>query len=281
MSPTSSDPPPSRPESSGLHSVDQANDLAVRLGFLDAERAKPEMRAAAARLLHVLAPRPGDRVLDVGCGAGDATRAVAERVAPGGIAIGVDIDPLMVGEAKRRSAGAALPVQFRVGDIYTLDFPGASFDACRGERVFLHLREPARALGNLVRMLAPGGRLVLLERDIETRTIDADDRSVTRRLMNFWTDSFFNGWIGRALPRLFREAGLTDVGVEPFTRIDDDYAAFNAQYNPPRIVARAVEAGVVAADEGARWLAALDARARDGHFFATMTSFLVAGRRPA
>lgn len=267
------------PPSSGLHSVDQANDLASRLRFLDAERSKPEMRLANERVIERLALEPGARVLDVGCGAGDGTLAAARRVVPGGRAVGVDVDPLMVEEARRRSAGCGLPVEFRVSDVYAVEFPDGSFDACRAERVFLHLAEPARALAEIVRVTAAGGRVVVLDRDIETRTIDAADRAVTRKIVNFWTDTFFGGWVGRSLPRLFRDAGLADVAVEPFTRIDADYAAFNAQYDLPRIVARARAAGAITAEEGSRWLAELDARAQRGSFFATMTSFVVSGRR--
>ena len=267
------------PPSSGLHSVDQANDLAARLRFLDMERSKPEMRLANERLTDRLALTPGARVLDVGCGAGDGTLAVARRVVPGGRVVGVDIDPLMVEEARRRSAGSGLPVEFRVSDVYAIDVPDGSFDACRAERVFLHLSEPGRGLAEMVRVIAAGGRVAVLDRDIETRTIDAVDRAVTRKVVNFWTDTFLGGWVGRALPRLFREAGLVDVTVDPFTRIDADYAAFNAQDDLPRIVSRAQAAGAITAEEGSRWLTELDARARRGSFFATMTSFVVSGRR--
>jgi ubiquinone/menaquinone biosynthesis C-methylase UbiE len=92
----------------------------------------------------------------------------------------------------------------------------------------------------MARVVKPGGRVVVLDRDIETRTIDVPDRALTRRILNFWCDSFLGGWIGRQLPRLFREAGLSDVTVEPVTVIDRDFAAFDAQYNPARIVERVV-----------------------------------------
>ena len=82
------------------------------------------------------------------------------------------------------------------------------------------------------------------------------------------------------MPRLFREAGLDEISVEPFTVVDTDYAAFNAQYDLPRIAARAQAAGVIRADEAERWLAALLERDRAGSFFTSMTSFVVAGRKP-
>jgi SAM-dependent methyltransferase len=270
----------SLPLSSGLHSVDPRNDPAARLHFLDAENAKPAMRLAKERSFALLGLRAGLHVLDVGCGPGDDAREMAERVAPGGRVVGVDIDPMMLTEAERRSEGVAQRVQFRQGDVYAIDERDASFDACRAERVFLHLAEPARALAQMMRVIKPGGRIVVLDRDIETRTIDAPDRAATRAIVNFWCDSFFGGWVGRALPRLFREAGLLDVWVEPVTVVDTDYATFNAQYDLPRIVAQAEAGGAISAEAGARWLASIVERADRGSFFTSMTCFVVSGRKP-
>ena len=132
----------------------------------------------------------------------------------------------------------------------------------------------------MVRVVRAGGRLVVLDRDIETRTIDGPDRALTRRIVNFWCDSFLGGWIGRQLPRLFREAGLSDITIEPFTVIDTDYAAFDAQYDLTRVVRRAEAAGAIGADEGARWLARLQECGQAGSFFTSMTNFVASGRKP-
>ena len=222
---------------------------------------------------------PGSHVLDVGCGAGDDARRLAEVVGQSGHVEAIDIDPQMIAEAQRRSAHDPAQVSFRVLDVYALDYDDGRFDACRAERTFLHLAEPGRALAQMVRVVRPGGRIVVLDRDIETRTIDAADRALTRRIVNFWCDSFLGGWIGRSLPRLFREAGLDEISVEPFTVVDLDYDAFNAQYDLPRIAARAEAAGVIQADEAEQWIAGLRERERAGSFFSSMTSFVVAGRK--
>src|SRR5262245_47349022 len=237
------------------------------------------MQQANQASVDALQLRPGSRVLDVGCGAGDDARRLIELVGETGHVEAIDIDPQMIAEAVRRSANDVHRVSFRVLDVYELDYGDGRFDGCRAERTFLHLADPGRALDQMVRVVRPGGRVVVLDRDIETRTIDAADRAVTRRIVNFWCDSFLGGWIGRALPRLFREAGLDDLSVEPFTVIDTDYAAFNAQYDLPRIAARAEAAGVIRAAEAERWIAAILDRARAGSFFTSMTSFVVAGRK--
>jgi SAM-dependent methyltransferase len=273
-------PRSSPPRPSGLHSVDPRNSRAARLAFLDAENAKPAMRLAKQRSLELLDVRSGSHVLDAGCGPGDDARALAAMVGGDGRVLGVDIDAMMIEEAVRRSAAAPSAVTFRVGDVYALDEPDAAFDGCRAERVFLHLADPAAALAELARMVKPGGRIVVIDRDIETRTIDAPDRAVTRRIVNFWCDSFLGGWVGRALPRLFREAGLLEVSSDPFTTIDTDHAAFNAQYDLPRVAAQAEAAGAIGPGEGARWIASIAQRAASGSFFSSMTSFVVAGRKP-
>jgi ubiquinone/menaquinone biosynthesis C-methylase UbiE len=171
-------------------------------------------------------------------------------------------------------------VVFRLGDVYAIDALDDSFDACRAERVFLHLAEPARALAEMIRVLAPGGRIAVLDRDIETRTIDAPDRPTTRAILNAWCDNFRDGWIGRALPRLFREAGLLDIAVEAFTVIDTDYESYLAQYDLPRVAAYAQEMGVINEEAGRRWLVAIEEQARRGSFLASMTCFMVTARKP-
>jgi SAM-dependent methyltransferase len=238
------------------------------------------MRYARERSIELLEICEGARILDVGCGAGDDARAMAVLVGRSGRVTAIDIDPVMIAEATRRSDGMDLPVEFRLGDVYTLPDADASFEASRAERVFLHLAEPERALAQIVRVVKPGGKVVVLERDIETRTIDVPNRAVTRRLVNFWCDRFLGGWIGRQLPRLFTQAGLLNITIDPVTVVDTDFEAFDAQYDLTRIVRRAEAAGALTREEGTEWLAHLDAVVNAGSFFTSMTNFIVSGRKP-
>ena len=261
--------------------MDQTVDPSTRLRFLDAEGAKPAMQYAKRRSFELLAVSPGASILDVGCGSGEDARVLAGLVGPRGRVVAIDVDPAMLAESERRLGGQGLPIELRRADICELADAAGTFDGCRAERTFLHLADPVRALAQMVRVLKPGGNLVVVDRDIETRTVDMPDRAVTRRIINFWCDSFLGGWVGRQLPRLFREAGLSDIIVEPVTVVDTDFAAFNAQYNLPRVVSRAVAGGAITPDEATAWLLALDERARAGSFFTSMTNFIVRGRKPS
>src|SRR4051795_13349747 len=79
----------------------------------------------AAGLVALVAPAPGERVLDVACGTGAVTRLLVERVAPGGSVTGLDLSGPMLGVAAGRVPGAS----FVAGDAASLPFGDASFEA--------------------------------------------------------------------------------------------------------------------------------------------------------
>lgn len=119
----------------------------------------PRIARERAMALGMLGVAPGDRVLDVGCGPGNYTRHLAAAVG-GDLVIGLDPSRPMLASAARRTVG--MNVAYVRGDGSELPFEDASFDAvsCFGT---LHLIEdPMKALDEMIRVLAPGGRLGLL-----------------------------------------------------------------------------------------------------------------------
>ena len=108
--------------------------------------------------------RPGDQVLDVGCGPGPLTRAAAKVTGSSGHVIGVDLSPEMVGYARRRAMiRRGAPTEFRVGDAGALPVPDASVDVVVSALAWHHLPERAQAWAEVLRVLRPGGRLMIAE----------------------------------------------------------------------------------------------------------------------
>ena len=120
-----------------------------------------QIGAHGERALIVLAAKPGERVLDVGCGCGDTALAIARRVGPSGRVLGVDISAPMLARARERAAAEGLThLTFEHADAQTHALPAASFDALFSRFGVMFFEAPSAAFANLARALRPGGRLV-------------------------------------------------------------------------------------------------------------------------
>ncbi len=125
-----------------------------RIDGLEAELAVvSEALFAAARLA------PGERVLDVGCGAGSTTRRASDAVGPTGEVTGVDIAPAMIDAACGRSPHHR--IDWVVGDVVGHGFPGRTFDAVISRFGVMFFSDPVRAFANLAGATRRGGRLCL------------------------------------------------------------------------------------------------------------------------
>lgn len=165
---------------------------------------------SAAYLLPRL--RPGQRLLDLGCGPGTITADLARVVAPGRV-LGIDNAPAIV-ERARREIPAAENLSFAVGDVYALDLPDGSVDVVHAHQVLQHLIDPVAALRELRRVLAPGGLLAVRDSDYGAMTwypadpeLDAwrDLYRRTARALGAEPDA------GRLIHAWAAEAGFTEI----------------------------------------------------------------------
>ena len=262
--------------------VDQSSDPHWFVDYLETLRAD-KLRLAEvdpAQFFSYLDLREGHHVLDVGCGTGDLLPMLGRLVGQSGRVVGVDRSAVMIAEASRRAAQAGSTFECRVCDAYELDFPSNSFDRCFSSAVFQHIEHPAKALAEMVRVTRPGGFISVTEQDYETQIIAADDHDVTRKILNFFCDQMYDGWIGRRLPGLFTQFGLTDIVVSPITFISTDYAKTARSLYLPTLLSRAEARGVITRVEAESWLSNLEQRGRSGQFFRALTSFRVYGQKP-
>lgn len=130
-----------------------------------------------------LRTRPGANALDLGCGVGRWSRAMARQ---GAVVEGIDLSATMVEEAQRRAEqeGLAERCRFAVQDLAHLDAGGGRYDLVVGVTVLQHILDDAalaRAVQALAQHLAPGGRMVLLEAAPTTRTVRCDSAIFTAR----------------------------------------------------------------------------------------------------
>lgn len=111
------------------------------------------------RLVAAVAAQQGERVLDVGCGTGAVTLAIARQQRPGGAVTGIDISAPMLAAAEARRNAAGLAARFLLADAENHDFPPAGFDMLVSRFGVMFFGQPVAAFANLRRATRPGGAL--------------------------------------------------------------------------------------------------------------------------
>ena len=264
-------------------SVDEMANPALLVQEMDETSkwgATRSLREVAKTRLQIMA---GYRILDVGCGPGDAAIALARGVSPGGRVVALDISRTMAGEAALRAAAGA-PVDCVIGDALHLAFPDSSFDACRSERTLQWLEDPARGLREMVRVTRPGGSVVVIDTDWGGFVLQHPNVDLTERLHQLWLDTGPGTRIGRQLRGLFVQEGLNDVVVTSQCHLFADWNPRKRSLPPgfppfPQLLHHLVLRGELAESDASKWLRQLAVTASDGSFCAAHTLFLVAGRK--
>jgi ubiquinone/menaquinone biosynthesis C-methylase UbiE len=128
-------------------------------------------RQAFIRLAALSGARPGDKVLDVGCGTGYLTRIMAKAVTPSGTALGIDPSPTVLAHARRQTRGTNCT--YAEGIAENLDSPDGIYDVVVTSLMIHHLPESlrAKALSEISRVLRPGGRVLVADFRPPTSTI--------------------------------------------------------------------------------------------------------------
>ncbi len=225
------------------------------LSLLDSQGSIKNVRVHAAQRMNLAA---GHKVLDLGCGIGGATIPIADVVGPNGLAAGVDISSAMI-EAARKRAGDRPGVDFRVGDATTIPFPDRFFDSARCERVFLYLPDRLAALREMMRVVKPGGRICLIDTELDSTAIYSKNPALTRKMTSLVAATMPNGNSARELPAFARQAGLKGVQADCFA-ITTPYEFF--QRVAVGTVLKAAEDGVVPRSEVEEWLSGAGNAAR-------------------
>jgi ubiquinone/menaquinone biosynthesis C-methylase UbiE len=263
--------------SRGFHrfsDVDASEQAAEFVSFLDRTRALPEAMERRAFAYQRLRLRPGQRVLDAGCGPGDDTRELAQLVAPGGEAVGIDLSEALLAEANRRNGTGA--ATFVHGSVTELPFGDASFDAYRAERLHQHLIAPEAAMAEAARVLRRGGRIAIGDADWGSVLVDSEDPALTRTIVDAFCDSFANGWSGRRLYGQLVDAGFdAHVEVLPVPPASPEVA--RTVMLPA--LAGAARAAAVDLEQLDRWLAEQHDRIERSRFFLSFSFILASGTR--
>lgn len=249
--------------------------------YLRATAVSPSVARLKHEAYEALDVSDGSRVVDVGCGPGIDTIPLARIAGPRGSVIGIDSDTAAVAEANRAAvaAGVGATTRHSVGDATALQLPSGKADACYSERLLQHVpwQQTAQVAAEIVRVVAPDGRIVVVDTDWATLSIATNDVWLERRVVQELAYGFANPYSGRELPALFRTAGVYGLAVRTFD-LQVTYESLSFLLEDP--LRRGVAARRIRPAEAQRWSEAMRTANDYGLFFAHVSMVMIAGRAP-
>jgi SAM-dependent methyltransferase len=235
--------------------------------------ALPAFEAYKAHTWAALEISDGAAILDVACGTGFDLIAMAERW-PGARFYGIDKSAGLLSIARSR-AKELTNVFFVQGDGADLPFAAGRFDGVRIDRALQHMADPRATLAEMARATRAGGRIVAAEPDWGTYILYNGDCAPGEMLAANWRGSIRNPFIGRELAALLRDSGARGLRREIFPFATADYGCAAVVFDLPRVLARCVATGAIAADAAHRWREESEAAA--GVFLAALNIVTVSG----
>jgi SAM-dependent methyltransferase len=248
--------------------------------YLQETFASPFIQETTARKISLLNLAAGQSIIDVGCGSGVLLPMLAKAVGSAGKVVGVDYSPAMVRDAEKKveTEGLSQIVSVREADARRLPFADRSFDAAHCERLLMHLEDPNTALTEMVRVVRPGGRIVVAEPDWSGFRIDHPDRAdfdaIYHRAMPMRHPD-----MGLTVLRRMQEIGLTDVTAQPVLGVFRDAGVLLAAGLRLSLGADAlVEEGKISRSRADALIAKLDELNSAGRYLAVGVYYVVAAR---
>ncbi len=234
----------------------------------------PEIERQRKRTIKLLAPRPGEHIVDIGCGPGLLACELSAAVASDGRVIAIDSSPAMLELARSRCSDLS-NVEFIECDATELAVDDANADAVACIQVLLYVPDVDRVLADMHRVLKPGGRAIIMETDWRSAVLHSHDEALTEKIIDAWDKKVPSPRLPARLDSMLREAGFASVEVEALPIISNDATpqGFSMAMMGQSADA-AVEQGKISEAQSEAWLEGLQQLGADGRYFFCVNRFL-------
>jgi arsenite methyltransferase len=243
--------------------------------YLERLYATPDVVAQRAATLALLAPAPGERILDVGSGPGFLLEQLGAAVGPEGEVVGVEPSAPMNIAARARCA--EIPqVRIVEGDALAIPLPDAAVDVAVSTQVYEYVADMPAAMAELRRVVRPGGRVLILDTDWDSLVWHVADRERQRRIIAAWDEHLADPHLPATLAGHLRRAGFRVTGTHAHPILNDTWDENTFGHGTARNIAAFVPGrqGLTGADAEA-WLADLRARDADGEYLFSLNRYCV------
>lgn len=247
------------------------------IAALEDRASMPTYRAMFRTLIDTIAPVPGEAILDVGCGAGSLDRLLADRLGAANPITAIDANPFWLGEAASLAAedGLADAIRFMQGNAEELPFPDGSFGAAFSVTV-LEECDADKAIAEMVRVAAPGGRIGVVVRAVDLPqwwNLDLPE-PIRRKVTPPPQSVAARGVADASLYRRMRRSGLADLVCYPFLVTLDRPGSPIWRYREDHVLS------LLSPEELAVWREARDKAAADGVLLTAHSLHCAVGTKP-
>ncbi|MGH7316760.1 MAG: methyltransferase domain-containing protein [Candidatus Rokuibacteriota bacterium] len=250
--------------------------------LLDSSRSTPDVAEQRARTRAIVAPRTGERGLDIGCGVGLLACELARDVGPTGRVMGVDAVPDMIIACEERARHDAVTgrTEFRQADPEAVPASSGSFDFVTAVQVYEYMADVERGLAEAYRVLKARGRLAVLDTDWESCVWHTGDRDRTARVLRTWEQRFAHPHLPARLPELLRRGGFVVKSVTLIPVVNVELGEHTYSPGMIDVVAGFVaNRGGISEDEAARWAEDVRSQAARSEYFFSLSRYLFLAER--
>jgi ubiquinone/menaquinone biosynthesis C-methylase UbiE len=226
-----------------------------------------------------MALAPGHHVLDLGCGPGVDTIALAQKLGEGGTVIGVDSDEKMLQQANEWAQREQLShrLSHQQGDASNLAFADNTFNSSHAERLLQVLPaaiNPQTVINELARVTQVGGRVVVADTDWGSFSMHSSYPHTERQLSAFFARQLRpNGFAGRQLLGLFHRANLTDISLKIFPIVHTNISALPLSW----LHKEASQQNIIAPEDLSLWWQEVNNLSEQNIFYASVNMVVITG----
>lgn len=240
----------------------------------------PDVVAQREKFMQAFAPRPGERVLDVGSGPGFLVNAIAEAVGSSGSVCGIDISEPLLAVAQSHCAHQSW-VEFHRGDATRLPFSDNDFDAVASTQVLEYVPDVDAALAEIHRVLRREGRVAILDTDWDSLVWHSPNQERLRRILGAWEEHAADSFLPRTLANRLRRTGFRVEAQQVIPLL-------NADYDPNTYSNRLVDIIVpfvagrneITHDDAEIWAKELRQLGEQGEYFFSLNRYLFLAKKP-
>jgi SAM-dependent methyltransferase len=235
-------------------------------------------------LYRLLDWRGASAVLDLGCGDGGDLRRLASLVPGAARLVGVDSSVKSIEAARATISDARF--DWHAHDVsHGLPFADSEFDALFSLNLLECVPDKAALLGEMARVLRPGGQVICAHWDWDTQTLDGADKALVRQIVQAFSDwqqawmAASDGWMGRRLWPTFQRSGLFVGQIETYTLTNTVFAPGWVGYEQIGAFGALARRGLISADDYARFRDDIAAQAARGEYFYSIMLYVYVGQK--